>query len=206
MKDPMNPNSWWDSAQRQGDWSNPLKTPDKSECKATRDALKERETWKQSSKLCYENCNSARFGSANRATLPRVGCWRRRVGWAVAGRGNLQCATTVTTLGGGPQLLQSPATMALKQRLWHSLFAVSHAVRPRRLTAPRIFFMWRTGTTMPSVILTSPSVDTYTFAPYPPYIPTNLISQPVGVAVDALGDVFVLNRGNGKNGTVLEFD
>lgn len=28
MKDPLNPNSWWDSAQRQGDWSNPLKTPE----------------------------------------------------------------------------------------------------------------------------------------------------------------------------------
>ena len=48
--------------------------------------------------------------------------------------------------------------------------------------------------------------ETYTFAPYPPDIPTNLISQPVGVAVDALSDVFVLNRGNGTNGTVVEFD
>ena len=28
MKDPMNPNSWWDSAERRGDWSNPLKAPD----------------------------------------------------------------------------------------------------------------------------------------------------------------------------------
>ncbi len=28
MKDPMNPNSWWDSAERQGDWSNPLKSAD----------------------------------------------------------------------------------------------------------------------------------------------------------------------------------
>ncbi len=28
MKDPMNPNSWWDSAERQGDWSNPLKSPE----------------------------------------------------------------------------------------------------------------------------------------------------------------------------------
>jgi len=35
---------------------------------------------------------------------------------------------------------------------------------------------------------------------------TNSISHPVGVAVDSLDDVFVLNRGNGSNGTVLEFD
>src|SRR5208283_356400 len=49
--------------------------------------------------------------------------------------------------------------------------------------------------------------DTITFAPYPPGgILTNLISQPVGVAVDALGDVFVLNRGNGTNGTVMEMN
>jgi type II secretory pathway component GspD/PulD (secretin) len=28
MKDPMNANSWWDGAERQGDWSNPLKSAD----------------------------------------------------------------------------------------------------------------------------------------------------------------------------------
>jgi hypothetical protein len=32
------------------------------------------------------------------------------------------------------------------------------------------------------------------------------ISQPVGVVVDASGNVFVLNHGNGSNGTVVEFD
>jgi hypothetical protein len=41
--------------------------------------------------------------------------------------------------------------------------------------------------------------NTFTFA-------TNSINKPVGVAVDGLDDVFVLNRGNGTNGTVLEFD
>ena len=35
---------------------------------------------------------------------------------------------------------------------------------------------------------------------------TNKISKPVGVAVDLSGNVFVLNRGNGSNGTVLEFN
>ncbi|MGB7768681.1 MAG: chitobiase/beta-hexosaminidase C-terminal domain-containing protein [Verrucomicrobiia bacterium] len=41
--------------------------------------------------------------------------------------------------------------------------------------------------------------NTYTFT-------TNLINQPVGVAVDSADNVFVLNRGKGTNGTVLEFD
>lgn len=34
----------------------------------------------------------------------------------------------------------------------------------------------------------------------------NRISQPVGVAVDANGNLYVLNRGNGANGTVLSFN
>ncbi len=50
---------------------------------------------------------------------------------------------------------------------------------------------------------------TSTFVPNE-FVPTNLISQPVGVAVDCLDNVFVLNRGTtnnvSTNGTVLEFD
>lgn len=46
--------------------------------------------------------------------------------------------------------------------------------------------------------------DTETFAP------TNLTKNPVGVAVDGAGDVYVLNRGStnnfSTNGTILEFD
>lgn len=41
--------------------------------------------------------------------------------------------------------------------------------------------------------------QTFTFA-------TAQIDQPVGVAVDSAGRVYVLNRGNGNNGTVLSFD
>src|ERR1051326_4465829 len=41
--------------------------------------------------------------------------------------------------------------------------------------------------------------QTFTFA-------TNGISQPVGVAVDGDGKVYVLNRGNGNNGSVLVFN
>jgi hypothetical protein len=35
---------------------------------------------------------------------------------------------------------------------------------------------------------------------------TNLINHPIAVAIDSSSDVFVLNRGDGNNGTVLEFD
>jgi hypothetical protein len=44
--------------------------------------------------------------------------------------------------------------------------------------------------------------ETWTFG----IIATNLISKPIGVAVDSSLNVFVLNRGNGTNGTVVEFD
>ncbi|MGA2751964.1 MAG: hypothetical protein ABSG59_24640, partial [Verrucomicrobiota bacterium] len=47
---------------------------------------------------------------------------------------------------------------------------------------------------------------TYTFAPIPGFTPSGAISSPVGVALDAEDNVYVLNRGNGKNGTVVEFD
>src|SRR5262249_33217105 len=35
---------------------------------------------------------------------------------------------------------------------------------------------------------------------------TSKLNKPVGVAVDAGGNVYVLNRGNGSNGSVLQFD
>ncbi len=43
---------------------------------------------------------------------------------------------------------------------------------------------------------------TYTLA-----IPdTNVLNKPIGIAIDALDNVYVLNYGNGKNGNILEFD
>src|ERR1035441_8601008 len=46
---------------------------------------------------------------------------------------------------------------------------------------------------------------TFTFAP-DEFTPTNVIVSPVGVALDADDNVYVLNRGNGNNGTVVMFD
>ncbi|MCX6915927.1 MAG: hypothetical protein NT167_23255, partial [Verrucomicrobia bacterium] len=47
--------------------------------------------------------------------------------------------------------------------------------------------------------------STYTFAPIPGYT-SGTITSPVGVALDADDNVYVLNRGNGKNGRVVVFD
>jgi hypothetical protein len=46
---------------------------------------------------------------------------------------------------------------------------------------------------------------TYTFAPIAGYT-TGTITNPVGVALDASDNVYVLNRGNGNNGAVVVFD
>src|ERR1035438_772290 len=56
------------------------------------------------------------------------------------------------------------------------------------------------------VSASSVSNFTYTFAPIPGYTPSGTITNPVGVAMDADDDVYVLNRGNGKNGSVVAFD
>ena len=46
---------------------------------------------------------------------------------------------------------------------------------------------------------------TITFLPND-VVPASVIAYPVGVAVDGVGSLYVLNRGNGNNGTVLTFD
>lgn len=46
---------------------------------------------------------------------------------------------------------------------------------------------------------------TITFLPNA-VVPTNWISKPVGVVVDSEGYLYVLNRGNGANGTIRKFD
>ncbi len=57
-------------------------------------------------------------------------------------------------------------------------------------------------------LLSSPGIFdfTYTFAPITGFTPAGAINNPVGVALDANDNVYVLNRGNGNNGTVVEFD
>ena len=157
------------------------------------------------------------------ATLLRVGPGNIAARWfgllAIAGlllgAASLQAQsskteTTVTTLGGGPQYYNSGGSFGSSNSVYGTLYSQFHT--PSGLaydsSVDYLYVADRDNNAIRLIDLSDPAnpSETYTFAPYPPYIPTNLISQPVGVAVDALSDVFVLNRGKGNNGTVLEFD
>jgi len=119
--------------------------------------------------------------------------------------------TTVTTLGGGPQYYNKNSNFGSSNSVYGTLYSQFHT--PSGLAYDNfqdyLYVADRDNNAVRLIDLSDPAnpSETYTFAPYPPFIPANLISQPVGVAVDnASGNVFVLNRGNGANGTVVEFD
>jgi hypothetical protein len=118
--------------------------------------------------------------------------------------------TTVTTLGGGPQSYNPGSNFGSSNSVYGTLDSQFHTPSGLAFDSFQNFLYVadRDNNAIRLIDLSDPAnpSETYTFAPYPPYVPTNLISQPVGVAVDALGDVFVLNRGKGANGTVVEFD
>ncbi len=116
--------------------------------------------------------------------------------------------TTVTTLGGGPQSYNPGNSFGSSNSINGTLNSQFHTPSGVAFddSVDYLYVADRDNNAIRLVDLSTSPGKTYTFAPYPPYVPTNLISQPVGVAVDALGDVFVLNRGKGTNGTVVEFD
>ena len=115
-------------------------------------------------------------------------------------------ATDVTTLGGGPQYYNPGSFYGSSNSVYGTLYSQFHTPSGLAFDDSQniLYVADRDNNAVRYLDLTYGY--TYAFAPYPPYIPTNLISRPVGVAVDALSDVFVLNRGNGANGTVVEFD
>jgi hypothetical protein len=116
--------------------------------------------------------------------------------------------TTVTTLGGGPQYYNPGHSFGSSNSVYGTLYSQFHT--PSGLAYDSFQgYLYVADRDNNAIRLIDPSPnpsEIFTFAPDPPYVPANLISQPVGVAVDALSDVFVLNRGNGANGTVVEFD
>jgi DNA-binding beta-propeller fold protein YncE len=116
--------------------------------------------------------------------------------------------TTVTTSGGGPQYYNPGHNFGSSNSVYGTLYSQFHT--PSGIAYDSFQgFLYVADRDNNAIRLIDRSInpsEIFTFAPDPPYVPTNLISQPVGVAVDALSDVFVLNRGNGVNGTVVEFD
>ena len=120
--------------------------------------------------------------------------------------GNLKAQTAVTTLGGGPQYYNSGSSFGSSNSIYGTLYSQFHTPSGIALDSSLnyLYVADRDNNAVRYLDLTYG--DTSTLAPDLPYIPTNLISQPVGVAVDDADNVFVLNRGNGNNGTVVEIN
>ena len=105
--------------------------------------------------------------------------------------------TIVTTLGGGPQAYNPGSSFGYSNSVWGVLESQFHT--PSGLAYDSFQdYLYVADRDNNAIRLIDSSGEIFTFAPYPPYVPTNVISQPVGVAVDALSDVFVLNRGKGS--------
>lgn len=110
---------------------------------------------------------------------------------------SLKAQTTVTTLGGGdpyvsPQYLGYRDGNTLTNALFHTPagLAIDN-------TGQYLFVADRGNNAIRYLDLNAGMTWTLT---------TNFISNPVAVAVDSSLDIYALNRGNGTNGTIVEFD
>ena len=144
---------------------------------------------------------------------PRRAFWRRpcaRLQFAalVAGTllaaGNLMAMPEVTTLTGGPSQFYPQTAYGYVDGFTDS-DAKFHTPLGLALDSAGLYLFVADRDNNAVRWLDLAGDQTYTFVPNA-YVSTNLISKPVGVAVDVYGNVYVLNRGNGNNGTVLQFD
>lgn len=110
--------------------------------------------------------------------------------------GNLAFATTVATLSGSGSAgyTNGPTTAAA----FHTPVGLALDEDDNIL-----FVADQSNNAVRALLLDDNS--TITFVPNT-LVPTNLLNRPVEVALDSDDNVYVLNRGNGTNGTVLEFD
>jgi DNA-binding beta-propeller fold protein YncE len=113
---------------------------------------------------------------------------------------SLVTGATVTTLGGGnpninPKYLGYRDGNTLSQALFHTPAGVA-----LDSTDQYLFVADRDNSVIRYLDLTAG--QTWTLA----LSPTNLINKPVAVAVDGDNFVYVLNRGNGTNGSLITFD
>ncbi len=120
--------------------------------------------------------------------------------------------TVVKSLGGGPQSY-NPNSFGYSNSVYGT--AYSQFYRPSGLAfyisavQPVLYVADESNNAIRAIEFPgNPAKSlTLTYAPNPAVgISNNLISRPVGVAVDGPGNVFVLNRGNGTNGTVVEIN
>ncbi len=113
---------------------------------------------------------------------------------------NLVAAPAVATLGGGnpsakPKYIGNVDGITLSQALFHTPCGISmDATGDYLLVADRDNNAIR--------MLDLAAGETYTFA----VVATNMINKPVSVAADSENNIYVLNRGNGNNGSIVEFD
>ena len=114
--------------------------------------------------------------------------------------GKLMAVPAVQTVSGGPSYgYVNGDTKNLA--LFHTPIGLALGSSPENL--PVLYVADRDNNAIRKLDLAGN--QTITFLPND-IVPAGLISKPVGVAVDAAANLYVLNRGNGSNGTVLEFD
>ena len=144
--------------------------------------------------------NITNFSRPARMAMAAGRAWQRRLAWTAVGllaAANVAAMPTVSTVTGGPSTFSSrfygyvdgntattaqfhtPVGLALDKS--QSLLYVAD----RDNNAIRVLDLANNWT------------DTFT---------TDGVNQPVGVAVDSGGNVYVLNQGNGSDGSVLEYD
>jgi hypothetical protein len=137
---------------------------------------------------------------------------RAKRGWASAlsglvagclwllGTADLQAQVTVTTLGGGDPHA-SPKYLGYRDgNTLHSALFHTPAGLAIDYTGNYLFVADRDNNAIRYLDLVAGATWTFGVAN------TNLISKPVGVLVDSYYNVYVLNRGNGNNGSVVTFD
>jgi sugar lactone lactonase YvrE len=141
--------------------------------------------------LCY--ASPTRILPSPPAVLFRLSLWAM----VLAATCSLLSAAEVHTLAGGPsEVSPNPAGYVDGVTATAAQFNTPYGIALDP-TGTTLFVADRDNNAIRQLDL--PAGETFTFA-------TDRIDKPVGVAVDGAGTVYVLNRGNGNNGTVLTFD